>query len=533
MLCLAGLLLVAAAGGCQKGQRAKAGSTLTPPAELGITIGSLADVVKPEPVAVEGFGLVGGLAGTGSAYCPPEIRAYLRQYIATQLPNDRVNVDELLNSKNTAVVMLEAMIPATPSKGEHFDVRVALLPGSDATSIQGGWLYKAELVVRGTFGARTRPLATVEGPVFINSIGATDTDSRSGYILGGGRTLYEYTAMLRLRNPNFRAASVVRNRLSERYGPAIAQAVSPRDIEVRIPAAYRGRKPRFVAMIPATFVEVSNGLTTARIRTYVDRLAGSGEKENSEVILEAIGRESTAGLSALLNASDAEVRLRAGRCMLGLGDGRGLAPLRDMVFDTKSPYRLEALEAIMVSARRDDAAAIGRRLLRDEDVQMVLAAYNQLREMGDAAVTRDIIGRSFLLEQVVQSSHKAIFVSRSGDPRVVLLGAPLRCRDNLFVETPDRVVTVDARAGQGYVSVIRQHPTRPGVIGPIRSSPDVGDLVRTLGSEAVAGPSGELLGAGVPYPQVIALLEQLSAKDAVAAAFWAGPLPKIDLPVKK
>lgn len=534
MLCLAGLLLATAAGGCQKGQRAKAGSTtLTPPAELGVAIGSLAEVVKPEPVAVEGYGLVGGLPGTGSAYCPLEIRAYLRQYIATQLPNNRVNADELIDSKNTAVVMLEAMIPATPSKGEHFDVRVALLPGSDATSIQGGWLYKADLVVRGTFGARTRPLATVDGPVFINLIGTTDLDPRSGYILGGGRTLYEYTAMLRLRKPNYRAASLIRNRLSERYGPGIAQAVSPGDIEVRIPAEYRRRKLRFVSMMPATFLEVTNELTAARINTYVDRLAGAGEKENSEVVLEAIGQESVAALGALLNASEAEVRLRAGRCMLGLGDARGLAPLRDIVFDAKSPYRLEALEAIMVSRWRADAAAVGRRLLRDEDVRVVLAAYNQLREMDDAAVTRDIIGRSFLLEQVVQSSHKAIFVSRSGDPRVVLFGAPLRCRDSLFVETPDRTVVLDARAGQGFVSVIRQHPKRPGVIGPIRSSPDVGDLVRTLGGEAVAGPSGQLMSAGVPYTQVIALLEQLSAKDTVAAAFWAGPLPTIDLPVKK
>jgi hypothetical protein len=286
-------------------------------------------------------------------------------------------------------------------------------------------------------------------------------------------------------------------------------------------------------MIPATFLEVTNELTAARINAYVDRLAGSGEKENSEVVLEAIGQESVTRLGTLLNASEAEVRLRAGRCMLDLDDDRGLALLRDMAFDAKSPYRLEALEAIMVSARRDDAVAVGRRLLRDEDVRVVLAAYDQLRQMDDVAVTRDVIGRSFLLEQVVQSSHKAIFVSRSGDPRVVLFGAPLRCRDNLFVESPDRAVVLDARAGQGYVSVIRQHPTRPGVIGPIRSSPDVGDLVRTLGGDAVAGPSGQLLSAGVPYTQVIALLEQLSAKDAVAAAFWAGPLPSIDLPVKK
>jgi hypothetical protein len=534
LLCVAGLLLAAAAGGCQKKEGAKAGSlALTPPAELGATIGSLAEVGKAEPVAVEGCGLVGGLAGKGSAYCPPEVRAYLKQYISTQLPNDRINVDELIDSKNTAVVALEAMIPPMPSMGEHFDVRVSLLPGSDATSIQGGWLYKAELVVKGTIGIRTRSLATVEGPVFVNPIGTADIDPRSGYILGGGRTLYEYAAVLKLRQPGYRAVSLIRNRLSERYGANIAQALSPGDIEVRIPAEYRRQKTRFVSMIPATFLEVTNELTSARINTYVQELGGSGDKENSEIALEAIGRASAVKLAALLNSTDAEVRLRAGRCMLSLRDDRGLAPLRDLAIDPKSPYRLEALDAVMNSPKRPDAVTLAQRLLRDDDVAVVLAAYDDLRQIDDRVVSREVIGRSFLLEQVAQSSHKAIFVSRSGDPRVVLFGGPLICRDNLFVESPDQAVVLDSRAGQNHVSVMRKHPTRPGIIGPVRCRSNVADLVRTLGGEAVNAPSGQAQNLGVPYSQVIALLEQLCAKDAVAAQFWPGPLPKIEPSVKK
>ena len=353
MLCITGLLLAAAAGGCQKKETATAGSiALTPPVELGATIGSLAEVVKPEPVAVEGYGLVGGLAGTGSGYCPPEVRTYLKQYIATQLPNDRFNVDELIESKNTAVVMLEATAPATPSMGEHFDVRVSLPPGSEATSIQGGWLYKAELVAKGTFGVQTRSLATVEGPVFINPIGTADLDLRSGYILGGGRTLYEYTVRLRLSKANYRAVSLIRNRLSERYGPNIANAVSPSVIEVTIPAQYRQQKMHFISLLPATFLEVTNGLNSARINTYVQQLVTSGDKAGSEIALEAVGRESAGKLGALVGSSDAEVRLRASRCLLALGDNRGLTPLRDLALDPKSPYRLEALDAIMLLARR-------------------------------------------------------------------------------------------------------------------------------------------------------------------------------------
>ena len=534
MLCLAVLLLaLAPAGGCKKESAKVSSVELASETDLGLTIGSLATVSKPEPVALQGYGLVGGLAGTGSAYCPPQVRAYLKKYIPTQLPSEQVNVDELINSKNTAVVLLEGEIPAMPSKNEHFDVRVASVPGSDATSIQGGWLYKTDLLPRGIFGAGVRPLATVEGPVFINSIGNVEPDLKSGYILGGGRVPYDYTALLRLRQPGFRTASLIRNRLSERYGPGVAQALSPRDIEVRVPPEYRYRKQGFMAMVPATFLTATEELTQARMNAFVRRLAVSDNKDESEIALEAIGRESLAKLNVLLSASDAEVRLRAARCMLSLGDDRGLAVLRALAMDKNSPHRLEALEAVAVSARRNDASMLARRLLRDDDVTVVLAAYEHLRRMEDPAVTREPVGRSFLLEQVAQTNHKAIFAARSGDPRVVLFGAPLACGDNVFVESPDKTVVVNSQAGQGSVSVFRKHPTRPGVVGPIRTGRNLRDLILALGDEGGKAEHGQLAGLDVSYAQVMALLEQLSAKEAVAAQFWAGPLPKIDLPVKK
>jgi hypothetical protein len=461
------------------------------------------------------------------------VREYLKQYIMTQLPASRVNIDELISSKNSTVVRLEATAPALPSVGDRFDVRVALLPGSEATSLQGGWLYEAELVAKGAIGAGTKSLATAKGPVFINPIGTVEIDPRSGYILGGGRILYDYTAVLRLRKPNYASASFIRNRLSERYGPNIAQALSAAAIEVRIPSEYSLRKQRFLSIIPATFLEVTNELNAARINTYVQALTESDNKESSEIGLEAVGRESAGKLVTLVNSPNAEVRLRAGRCLLGLGDSRGLAPLRELALDPKSAYRLEALEAVLTCARRADAGALAQRLLGDEDVAVVLAAYEGLRQIDDRAVAREVIGRGFLLEQVAQSRRKAIYVSRSGDPCVVLFGAPLLCQDNLFVESPDQEVVLDSRTGQGYVSVIRKRPNRPGVIGPIRSSPDVANIIRTLGGEPAAGSAGPAKNLGIPYSQVISLLEQMSAKQAVAAEFWAGPLPKMGPVVKK
>jgi hypothetical protein len=376
-------------------------------------------------------------------------------------------------------------------------------------------------------------LATVSGAVFIDSLSSGDVDPRRGNILGGGRTLYEYSTLLRLRRADYRVASAIRNRLSERYGPNVARAISNRDIHLQIPAEYLWRKERFLAMVRATYVEVTQELSNARIDALVRLLTVGGDRENAEIALEALGRESLDKLAMLLTSPEAEVRLRAGRCVLGLGDDRGYATLRELVVDAKSPFRIEAFDAIMASAKRNDALALARRLLRDEDAAMVLAAYEHLRRLDDPAVSKEVVGRSFHLEQVVQTDRRAIFVSRSGDPRIVLFGAPLKCSNSLFVESQDQSIVVNARPEQDHVSIARKHPTRPGIVGPVRAGFDVAEIVRTLGGEITAGGGGELRGVGASYEEVMVILERLAAKGGVAAEFWPGPPGKMALPVKK
>lgn len=533
-MCLFIFASAAALGGCTGQGEAETGSSeLLPDARLGTRIGAVAKVAVPEPVAVEGYGLVGGLAGTGSGSCPPAVRAYLKRYIQTQLAARSVDADKLIDNKNTAVVVLTAVIPAASSKDDRFDVRVSLLPGSEATSLHGGWLYKAELKPRGTAAIATRPLATVDGAVFINMIGVGRPDFKEGYILGGGRVLNEYTGTVVLNRADFIAANAIRNRLDERYGTGTADAVSPTGMVLRIPPEYRWRKQRFLSMIEHTYLEQTAEQIEARLNTFIHRLAINDGKETSEFTLEALGRESLTKLGALLNASDEEVRFRAARCMLSLGDDRGFATLHQMALNPRSKHRFEALEAVSVSAKRNDAAALGTRLLRDENPTMVLAAYEQLRRLGDLAVQQEFIGRSFYLERVPQTSYRAIFIARSGEPRIVLFGAPLTCKDNIFVQSPDGSIMVSSRTGESHASVVRRLPTGHGIVGPLQTGLDVSDIVRAVGREPRPAQKGEAAGLGVPYADVAAVVEQLSAKDAVSAEFWAGPLPSLGLIIKK
>jgi len=522
------VLIVFFVGGCVEPGKTKP-VPHAPAADLGTTIGSLVEVFSPEAIKVEGYGLVGGLQGTGSSECPSQVRAYLKQYIMKQLPERKVNVEKLINSHDTAVVLVHGIMPTSVSKRERFDLRVAALPSTQTTSLEGGWLYKTELKMIGEFGVATRVLATAKGPVYVDKIETSKTDKRKGYALAGGRVLDEYKVGLALR-PDYRIASRIRNKLNGRFGEGTANAVSPGRIELSVPAKYKEHKQKFISIVKAMYLNETPEITKERTKIFIKRLAALEDGDQSEIALEAIGNECLPELSGLVSSSNEEVRLRAARCMLELGSDRGLESLRTIAMSKGSAYRVEALDAIASAARRNDASAICRRLLRDPNFDIRLAAYENLRKLDDVAIMQDLIAEKFYLEQIAQTNRKAIFAARSGQPRIVLFGAPMYCRNNIFVQSADGNITINAPAGQKYVLVIRKLPSRPDIPPyQLKSSFRVSDIIRTLCESAVVEKGSKVRpGLNVSYADAIYILKQMCEKGAVEAEFRAGPLPKID-----
>ena len=530
----AALSIVCILSGCDQGDGAK----IDPDAvDLGPTIGSLANVLAPEPVAVEGYGIVGGLRGTGSAECPPQIRAYLKRYIQKQLASSgkpaRLDIDRYISSPQTAVVLIEGIIPAIPSKNQYFDVRVTALQGTQKTSLEGGALFSAELKRPGSFGMSTDVLADVEGPIFTDKINAVGMEPKIGYVLGGGKVLDEYRIILALNESDFTTANRIRNALNGRFGEGTARAVLSDRVEVMVPDHYKNRKESFISMIKAMYLSQETDAIPERIRMLVKKLVDSKDKYESEIGLEVIGNQSLSSLKVVLNSADERVRLHAARCMLNLGSDAGLAALRRIAMDKDSPNRLEALEAIAVGARRTDAASVARKLLQDDDFQTALAAYEHLRELNDIAITQEFIGRNFYLEQTAQTDHKAIYASRSGQPQIVLFGAPLRCHSNIFVESADGEITINTPGGRDYVTIMRKHPKRPGVFARLNSSFALSNIIRTLCEQPPSEEGKDRRGLGVSYTEAIVLLKRMCDKGAVDAEFHVGDLPKIGLNIKK
>jgi len=524
--------------GCQETQRS---STLPEPGEsidINTTIGSIAEVYSPEFMPVEGYGIVGGLKGTGSSECPVWLRDYFSQYILKQLLSQALDVEKFLNSNNTAVVSVQGMMPLGVEKGEYFDIAVSALAGTQTTSLEGGWLYNAELRAQGDTSLSSEQLAKASGPIFIDTIDPPQSDKTFGYVLAGGTSLQGAKISIALHRPDYRMSSLIRNKLIERFGKESVNAVSPSIVELEVPEQYGSQKQRFVSIVRSIYLSELPQMAEQRIRTLIKKLAALEDAEASEIGLETIGKDSLGSLAGLLHSASEEVRLRCARCMLNLDSDEGLDMLREIAMDKNSPLRVEALETITASAERNDAMAVSRKLLRARDFATRLIAYEQLRKLDDISIMQELIARNFFLEQVAGTKQKAIYVSRSGQPRIVLFGAPLFCYDNIFIRTNDGNIAIDAPAGQQYVSIIYKNPQKPNA-APIqlKSSFKLTDIIKALCAEPIKQTEESDVGLSVSYAEMIGFLKQMSEKGAIKGLgggdFLAGPIPQLVPIVKK
>lgn len=527
------LILAAAISGCQDPAENADFDAMTMPADLNTDIGSVAFFHEFDAVNITGFGIVANLPGTGSAECDPELRPVLTKYIRQQMGGKvKFDANRFISSPNTAVVRVDGTIPSAAIKGQKFDINVTALSSTQTTSLDGGTLYTTTLMQRQgyvRFSQFGKTLATAAGPVYIDKLGDTKINLKSAYIIGGGTVKMPVKLSLFLRNPNFMMSHAIRNRINERFGSKTARAVSAGEIRIKFPSEYNHQKARFLEMIRSLHLTNDRQTQTKRIKQLVDQLRTAKNKLKSEIALEAIGRTALDDLVGLLDDPDESVRFFVARCMLRIGDNRSPATLRKIIADRNSRYRLAAVNAIGSGARRNDAIAILSTVLGDDDFAIRFAAYEQMVKLEDISVSQTSIAGGFTVDNVLHDGKKIIYASRSGSAKVVLFGAPIYCEKDIFVETEGSEIVINAVPGEKYVSLMRKHPQKPTLIGPLKSTFNVKDIIRTLCQHGNTSKGKTLRpGLGVSYSKMLALLQQMCQSGAIKAEFVAGGVSRTD-----
>lgn len=521
------ILLVFA--GCAPKQAAQ--TELAETVDPSATIGSMARIYAADAIPVRGIGIVAGLAGTGSSECPASIRPVLEKYIWQQSPKEgAVDPRAFIDSLDTAVVEVVGTVPFLADQNKGFDVFVRPLASTQTISLDGGYLYTTELKEMSRlarveqFSQFSNTIASASGPVYSNKMDKSSSAS-NWYVIGGGQSAQKSFVKLILNEPGFLAANAIRNRINERFGPKTCVPSSASECTLYFPPRYRSDKVRFMRMVNSMVLGTADSIRDAHTASAIDNLIRGTDKNESEIVLEAIGKSALDELEPLLSHSDAAVRFHAARCMLNIGSRQSIQYLRSVLADVNSPYRLDAIRSIGRSADNRDSKPLLMAALAEDNIEVRLAAYEMLSELDSPLISRKVIGGgNFAVDSVVCGGPKAIYVYQQGKPRVVLFGSPIQAGKNLFIQSDDGSITLNALPDDKYVSVSRKHPNRPRVIGPLKSSYELSLMLQTLGEMPdVSNSTGLRPGLAVPYAQIVPLLNKLCVQNAVPAAFIAGP----------
>ncbi|MFA6187053.1 MAG: flagellar basal body P-ring protein FlgI [Phycisphaerae bacterium] len=513
----------------KKSKKNAAPAKVEQPLQLDRTVGDITEVMAFNPIPVKGIGLVVGLANTGSAECPPDIRAYLRQYITSRVGDRKlVNPDKMIDSLDTAVVLVEGFVPAGATKQQAFDIRVETLSNTQTTSLKGGRLYTTELKYVGQVEdviSASKTLAYAAGNIYIDNISEQKPDPRGGFILGGGKTVQDTQILLSILKPDFRTAAIIRSRINERFGKNVAQAPSESIIALSPPEKFYNNKTAFLKLIKALYIGSNPAAENAYITSLVEKLKTESEKTKYETGLEAIGKSAIPEIFPLIDSNDLQTRFFAARCLLNIGDYSGLKSLRDFAQDSSSRFRIDAINAIGCAAAKQDVITLMNRLVVDANLDVRYAAYKYLKRYNDNSIIQTLVGGNFYIDQAIQLSPKTVWVSRKDEPRIVIFGAPLDCRKDIFIESDDGQIIINALPDENKISIMRKHPVTGELMGPLKTSFRLADVVRALGDEPAPEDEKVRVGLGVSYTEIVELLKKMCNNGAVDAVFAASNPP--------
>jgi flagellar P-ring protein precursor FlgI len=206
----------------------------------GVRIKDIAMVSGVRDNQLSGYGLVVGLAGDGDKN-PPETL----QTLANVLQQYGVTIPaSTLSSKNVAIVMVTADIPAFKRSGTRLDVNVASM--GDAKSLQGGVLLQTPLL-----GADHKVYAVAQGALTLGGVAA-----------GSGG---EGGASVQKNHPT--VGQIANGALVEREIPA--EIVNDHHLELILREADFTTAAHLAAAINDKFANSSEALDSTSVRVHV------------------------------------------------------------------------------------------------------------------------------------------------------------------------------------------------------------------------------------------------------------------------
>ena len=518
-----------------------AAPTYTGPVYLRGTIGSMSTMRNVQPLPVSGLGVVVNLAGTGSSEVPAVARQRLINELArrgvgsTDSPLPNVSPEQLLADVNTAVVRVDAILPAGTTPGTRFDLLVSAAD-TQTTSLAGGDLWPVSLSIGGSDPSLdTREVAEGAGPIYVDPLiepGAMDNPEtaefrRRAVVLSGGRAMRARPVEFVLNQPSYRRARLIESRINERYPAAVedrqptAVAKSDVRVQINIPRRWRDDPTELLRLIEHLYLSRAEGFAAYQARTLGNVLRNRPQEVDRIVMAwRSLGPNALPVLRELYDDPDFAIAFAAVEAGARLGDERAAITLAEIAQSDEPAVRERVARTLAFLPRSLRGASVLAELLDDPVIDVRLAAYDALAAAGDPLVQRVPVGQEpmkFILDRV-PAQRPLIYVNHNRRPRLAVFGDNLEFDRPLLARMWDNRLMFRVNAPGSPLVVFYQKPgTTHGETYDLR--PDLATLLFFLGHE----PTRKMPqpGLDLSYGQVVDIVHRLCREGHLDAEFRA------------
>lgn len=503
------------------------------------TIGQLVTIDGLRMTQVSGYGLVTGLGETGGSDGPEIVKDYLVKEIRRNqaIGEPGMPADEIIGSRDTAMVVVTGLIPAGAKKGDQFDVVIEAL-GTQTKSLVGGRLVLSDLKLyaetpQGIIEGKS--LATAAGPVFVSPFDragrpSSKVDLRRGMVLSGGLVKEPRRVRLLLADPRYSVAQQIENRINSRYAgvKSIADAKSAGAIDIEFPPQAKEQKRLFLERIMHTTLNGNTPFLEERARDLSDEiLDADAEYEVIGMAWEAIGKIALPMIKKHYASDDPSVSYYAGRTGLRLADREGMRVVAKHAQNPRSPFRKQAIDDLGWAIEMSAAGEALRKVIDDGDTDIRIRAYLGLRRHRNPSIETVVLDEDNLILDVIDCAGPyLVYVQRLGEPRVAIFGKRMRCNPPALFPDMDyrddgraNLTTMNADVGAKFLTLVYRN-RRTGAQSPqLRAPLMVAELVKFLGDTFSLDDKKNPTGLAVPYSEIVDILGAFCKRQTIPADF--------------